>query len=285
MKKNVLLKPIIVISLLLTSCSQDGDFLNANLQAEIDELTSLAQSGTWAISNFIDSGKDETNNFIGYGFSFNSDGSLIANNGSSKHGGTWSITGDDNSNNDNNYDDCNSCTITQLVDVLTSCNNWSVDKLEINNTNIEDSLSGFLFNFSDDGTFTVTANSATHSGTWENTGSGNSISVTLSISDLSEIDDTWTLHEIELENSETKVELRIGAESRLRFENGCSLNNNNTSSNYSDAMYFNVFFANPSNFNELSENWDIVSYSNSKIELIHVSGGNGGTDVLTFEKN
>jgi len=56
----------------------------------------------------------------------------------------------------------------------------------------------------------------------------------------------------------------------------------NSSSNDND---FNIFFASPPNFEELSDDWDIISVSNTKIELIDVSGGNGGTDYLTFEKN
>ncbi len=37
-------------------------------------------------------------------------------------------------------------------------------------------------------------------------------------------------------------------------------------------------------FEELSDDWDIISHSSTKIELIDISGGNGGTDYLTFEK-
>lgn len=36
-------------------------------------------------------------------------------------------------------------------------------------------------------------------------------------------------------------------------------------------------------FEELNEDWDFLSQSSSKMELIHISGGNGGTDYLTFE--
>lgn len=50
---------------------------------------------------------------------------------------------------------------------------------------------------------------------------------------------------------------------------------------------FNIFFnvAESNNFEDLNDDWDILSYSSSKIELIDISGGNGGTDYLTFEKN
>lgn len=63
----------------------------------------------------------------------------------------------------------------------------------------------------------------------------------------------------------------------------------NDSSNDDDGnsgdVDFNIFFAAPPQFEELSDDWDIISISNTKIELIDVSGGNGGTDYLTFEKN
>lgn len=160
MKSNNLLYTLMVFALLFISCSSDNsDDVNAtNSMADIQEISDLVSNGTWTITNFVDSGSDETANFTGYGFSFNSDGNLVADNGSNTVNGTWSVTDD-------------------------------------------------------------------------------------SGSDDSSIDDS------------------------------------------SDDIDFNIFFASPSNFNELSEDWDIVSRTDSRIELIHVSGGNGGTDNLTFEKN
>ena len=46
---------------------------------------------------------------------------------------------------------------------------------------------------------------------------------------------------------------------------------------------FNISFSAPPDFEELSEDWEIIFLTNTKIELRHVSGGNGGTDLLTFE--
>lgn len=45
-----------------------------------------------------------------------------------------------------------------------------------------------------------------------------------------------------------------------------------------------ILFTAPADFEELSEDWHIVSQSSNRLELIHVSGGNGGTDTLTFER-
>lgn len=55
--------------------------------------------------------------------------------------------------------------------------------------------------------------------------------------------------------------------------------------NPSSDLDFNILFASPADFADLSDDWDIVSRTDTKIELIDVSGGNGGTDYLTFEKN
>lgn len=38
-------------------------------------------------------------------------------------------------------------------------------------------------------------------------------------------------------------------------------------------------------FDELNDDWHILEESNTKIRLQDVSGGNGGTDLLTFERN
>ncbi|OIQ28198.1 MAG: hypothetical protein BM564_10605 [Bacteroidetes bacterium MedPE-SWsnd-G2] len=66
--------------------------------------------------------------------------------------------------------------------------------------------------------------------------------------------------------------------------NDSNSNSNDDSSDDSNDIDFNIFFGSPSDFQELSDDWDIISHSATKIELRDVSGGNGGTDFLTFEK-
>jgi hypothetical protein len=51
-----------------------------------------------------------------------------------------------------------------------------------------------------------------------------------------------------------------------------------------DDIDFNLQFINPPMFVELTEDWEILSISDSKIELRHTSGSNGRIDLLTFEK-
>ncbi|WP_274474548.1 hypothetical protein [Mangrovimonas aestuarii] len=61
----------------------------------------------------------------------------------------------------------------------------------------------------------------------------------------------------------------------------------NSSSNDDNPLdvNFNIFFDLTNDFEELNDDWHFISESPTKIELIDISGGNGGTDYLTFEKN
>lgn len=66
-----------------------------------------------------------------------------------------------------------------------------------------------------------------------------------------------------------------------------SNSNSNDDSNSSSDVDFNLQFtvSDDHDFDDLNDDWDISSQSKTKIELTDVSGGNGGTDYLTFEKN
>ena len=159
MKKGLFYGMLLMLgfSTMSSTCSSDDDGSNPNDNTVvIADIMATVQTGSWRITSFIDSGNDETNHFNGYGFTFNTNGSLVADNGSNTVTGTWSVTDDDNSDDD---------------------------------------------------------------------------------------------------------------------------------SNSSDDIDFNIFFASPNDFAELTEDWHIVSRTSTKIDLIHVSGGNGGIDTLTFEMN
>ncbi|MHA7842713.1 MAG: hypothetical protein ACX93I_05290 [Winogradskyella sp.] len=152
---------VLMLSLTLMSgmCSSDDDDGTSNNNSQqIAAIEDDVQTGTWTITNFVDSGQNETSDFNGYGFTFNPNGSLVATNGTNTITGTWSVTDDDSSD--------------------------------------------------DDG------------------------------SSSSDID-------------------------------------------------FNIFFPVPetSDFEDLNDDWDIVTATSTRIELIDISGGNGGTDLLTFERN
>ncbi len=144
---------VYILSLLVFfvfSCekSEDDDLQNTGIS--VTEIKANAESGTWIVSLFEEEGMDETADFAGFGFAFNSGGVLRVVNGDNSITGAWSITTDDDS-------------------------------------------------------------------------------------------------------SEEDID-------------------------------FNIFFASPINFTELSEDWDIVSYSDTRIELKDIGEGNDSTDRLIFEK-
>lgn len=142
---------LLVLNLILfSSCSSD-DTIQVDITS-IQEITNTAKSGIWIITNYTDSGIDETTDYNGYKFDFAESGQLSSSNGITTINGTWSITDDSGSTSQGDID-------------------------------------------------------------------------------------------------------------------------------------FNIFFNAPDNFSELSDDWDIVSISSNKIELIDISGSSGETDSLTFTKN
>ncbi|MDG5492113.1 hypothetical protein [Psychroserpens sp. SPM9] len=142
-----------------STCSSDDDGNNPNDNSqEIAQIENTVQTGNWRVSSYVDSGQNETNDFNGYDFTFDPDGTLTATNGTTTYLGTWSVTSSSNSSSDDDND--------------------------------------------------------------------------------SDID-------------------------------------------------FNISFPVPdsNDFEDLNDDWDIVSYTNTTISLIDISGGNGGTDTLVFQLN
>jgi len=58
-----------------------------------------------------------------------------------------------------------------------------------------------------------------------------------------------------------------------------------SSSSGSNPKFILEFNVSNGPFEEISEDWRIESSTNSKIDLKHVSGGDGSIDLLTFTKN
>ena len=64
-----------------------------------------------------------------------------------------------------------------------------------------------------------------------------------------------------------------------------SITDNSSNDDSISHLDFNIEFSSPAQFEELSDDWEIIEKSTNLIKLKDVSGGNGGTDYLTFEKN
>jgi len=146
------------ISFMFMACPADDDN-NMNTDDTSEVLEQLAEGSGWEVTYFFDNDSDETNDFNGYTFIFNDNGTLVTTNGTMTHEGTWSIS--DDSNSSDNDDDSSS-----------------------------------------------------------------------------------------------------------------------------DDVDFNIFFnvSQDSDFEDLNDDWDVILINSNKIEIIDVSGGNGETDYLTFER-
>ena len=134
-------------------------------------------------------------------------------------------TCDEDDDNDFDDDDCDNCTTNDLVTVFADCSEWTVDGLERNDNDLEDNYVGYTFEFNSDGSILVTQGANTFNGTWNASGTGNNISVTIDIPGLPDFNDTWNLHEIDQDDDEWEVDLRLG-DDRLEFESDCESNGN-----------------------------------------------------------
>jgi len=152
MKQSKLSIALLMLVFIFMSCEKSNDM--DNVAVNVDSVKATASSGIWMVTLFEEDGVNETNDFSGFDFDFNPDGTITAINGDTTITGSWSITTDDNDDDDSKDDDID----------------------------------------------------------------------------------------------------------------------------------FNIFFASPSNFSELTEDWDIVSYNDSRIELKDISGGDGSVDRLIFER-
>lgn len=128
---------------------------------------------------------------------------------------------DEDDDYDYNDDDCNDCNTEQLESLLTSCSDWTIDKLERYNSDYDNYYDGYTFNFSADGIITVYYGANTDYGTWTATGSGNNLVVVINVPDLPYCNNNWILHEIS-QYSESKIDLRVGDNDRMRYKNSCN---------------------------------------------------------------
>ena len=61
--------------------------------------------------------------------------------------------------------------------------------------------------------------------------------------------------------------------------------NSNDDDGFDSDIDVDINFAAPAEFTDLNDDWDVMARTGTEIKLIDVSGGDGGTDYLTFQKN
>lgn len=117
-------------------------------------------------------------------------------------------------------DDCDDCTTSALENLFNACAVWEVDDLERNDADLDAQYANYTFTFNADGTLTATENDTVQNGTWSANGTGNSIRFIIDIPNLTDLNGSWTIEEIERETGEAAFELHIG-DDELSFESSC----------------------------------------------------------------
>jgi len=87
--RNFIYLPVMI---LFVACSSNDDNPGPGNSTEV---SNALKSGTWKITYFWDTDKDETGNFTGYNFTFGENGSLAATNGVNTYNGSWNTVTDD----------------------------------------------------------------------------------------------------------------------------------------------------------------------------------------------
>ncbi|WP_435579866.1 hypothetical protein [Gilvibacter sp.] len=127
---------------------------------------------------------------------------------------------DEDDDYDYDDDDCEDCTLEDLSDLLTGCSPWHVAELERDDVELGETYEGYAFTFTESGEVIVETDSDEFFGTWESSGSGEEITVVIEIEDLPDFNDDWILHELEVEDDGSYVELRL-VDDNLEFESSC----------------------------------------------------------------
>ncbi|WP_417800310.1 hypothetical protein [Tenacibaculum sp.] len=128
---------------------------------------------------------------------------------------------DEDDDNDYNDDDCDKCSTEGIKKIFANCNEWSVEKLYLNEEYLTEEFKMFTFSFRENGSIKIDNNGDISEGIWEITGEGNEMSFSINILDYPAFNGTWYLHEVKEDSGEVSVHLLLEG-NHLRFKSQCS---------------------------------------------------------------
>lgn len=102
--KTLVLIPLFLVTLLVISCSKSE---TTDPTADLTANQNMVSTGDWKVTQYLDSGKDETSDFSFLNVSFNADGTIVVTDGTSSYSGTWTLSAASSSSDDTGYDDKN----------------------------------------------------------------------------------------------------------------------------------------------------------------------------------
>ncbi len=242
---------------IINECDDDD-----NDTSDLDEYLT---TDTWFVAYFFDEG-DETSNYCEFEFEFNTNGTVVASNGTDIVDGSWS-TGVDSGV---QYVELN---FGEIIPFDELNDDWDVLNANMDIIELEDVSggNGGIDNLTFDREPTLCDGGST--------------------SDLEEYltTDTWFVAYFFHDEDETTI--------FCEFEFDFNINGTVIASNGTDVVdgawavgidsgvhYLEMDFGTDIPFDELNDDWDVLNASMDAIELEDISGGNGGTDYLTFDR-
>ncbi len=145
MKRRTIFMAIALLSMgLIISCSEDETKVEEDITAaDMSEIKAAVEAGDWRITNYTDDDIDETINYVGYSFTFNTDGILGATDGNTSVSGAWSMTTSDIDELDFNI----FFTTPDIFEVLADdweINKYSSSRIELIDVSEEDNSTDYL---------------------------------------------------------------------------------------------------------------------------------------------
>lgn len=139
MKKILLLFTIIAFA----SCSSDDDSGDANT-TDFEQIETILPQGDWEVSKFMDDETDSTNDFESFVFTFDEDGTVVAQNDLFTENGTWAY------DNSSSTEEELVLQFSQTTPFNRINDDWEIlsvsnSKVELSNINSEDNLQLLTF--------------------------------------------------------------------------------------------------------------------------------------------
>lgn len=108
---------------------------------------------------------------------------------------------------------------TDFRELLISCR-WMVEEFEYNDQNLTANYSSYVFIFNGDGTISAEDAGNNYSGNWSITSLNGSLTLNLTMDSLTDFNNDWRLHEINLEDDGTRIKIEKG-ENEIKFKQVC----------------------------------------------------------------
>jgi hypothetical protein len=240
---------------------------------DVNDLIEQLTTGVWYVNLSNDDGNDETCHYASYEFSFNTNGMTTATSNSNTVNGFWSVEVSSNGNLDLilNYEYAGD------NDPFEDLNDdWDVLLFNATNINLRDISGG------NGGTDLLNFGRDPYTGC---TGGGNAQELRDAM-----VDGQWFVQTY-LDDGDDETYHYNGYNLTISLDGTVSAtNSNNTISGTwaitvdSSGLDFVLDFGAQLPFDEFNDDWDVLNFTNTLVSLEDVSGGNGGTDRLIFQK-